>query len=77
MPDPSTSLEVTKASLILSPDAPINQKLIEYEDWLQSSLLSCTRSIAMPCPIQEALIKEITQAIQEVYATKAEEWSHQ
>lgn len=78
-PQSTVDLEATEANLMLSSDAPINQKLIEYENWLQHSLLSCTRSFTFSgarSPAQ-CLVEEITHAIQEVYATKLEEWSFQ
>ena len=78
-PQSTVELEATEANLKLSLDAPINQKLIEYESWLQNSLLSCTRSLALSGAQSPAhsLVEEITQAIQEVRASKAEEWSIQ
>lgn len=72
-------LEATEANLMLSPDAPINQTLIEYEGWLQQSLLSCARFSTFSDAQSPAhcLVEEITKAIQEVHVTKVEEWSIQ
>lgn len=72
-------LEATEANLTLSPDASTNLKLIEYEGWLRQSLLSCTRFSTFSDAQSPAncLVEEITQAIQEVHATKVEEWSLQ
>ncbi|KAH8996090.1 hypothetical protein EDB86DRAFT_2829232 [Lactarius hatsudake] len=85
LPDLNTSrstarLEATGENLNLSPDALINKKLIEYEGWLQHSLSSCTQPFAIHSAKylpQDCLVDEITQAIQEVQATKVEEWTCQ
>ena len=75
----TVELEATEANLMLSPDAPINQTLIEYESWLQQSLLSCARfsTFSEAQSLAHCLVEEITKAIQEVHATKVEEWSIQ
>jgi hypothetical protein len=68
-------------TLVLATDAPINQKLIEYESWLENAIsvlgayprtLNCRQSYT-----QGNLIKEIEQAIEEVHLSKRAEWARQ
>jgi hypothetical protein len=60
--------------LMLSPDAPINQALIEYEGWLESTVSALGRAQGLLLQVQNDLIKEIILAIMEVQTAKKKEW---
>jgi hypothetical protein len=81
-PTSSTSTrQAPSEDLMLSPDAPINQGLIEYEGWLENAISTLRGPFRISkgpqFQAQNNLIEEITLAITEVQATKREEWSHQ
>ena len=66
-------------SLALSSDAPINQALIEYEDWLTNAMSTLRGSLGkrkQSCTATK-LIEEITLATEEVRAAKHYERSRQ
>ena len=69
------------ADLTLSTDASINQGLIEYEAWLENAVSILRELLDISANRQShthiILIEEIMLAIEEVRATKREEWSRQ
>jgi len=70
---------ISSESLALSPDAPINQALIEYEEWLANAMSTLRESLGkrQQSHTETNLIEEITLATEEVHAAKCHEWSHQ
>ena len=66
-------------SLALSPDAPINRALIEYEDWLTNTMSTLRGSLGKRQQSHKVtkLIEEINLATEEVHAAKCYERSRQ
>jgi hypothetical protein len=71
--------QVSSGGLELSSEAPINQALIEYENWLTSAMSALRGSLGegQQSHTETKLIKEITLATEEVHAAKQYERSRQ
>lgn len=77
----SKSTQVPAEDLTLCPDAKINEAVIEYEDWLQTSISELKGPLmTMIRPrsrIQKQLIEDITLATEQLHIAKRGEWSRQ
>ena len=71
--------QASSGILALSSDAPINQALIEYEDWLTNTMSTLRGSLEerQQSHAETKLIEEITLATEEIHAAKHSEWSRQ
>ncbi len=68
-------------NLILCLDVTINQGILEYKEWLQSTVSMLKdplqRKKGSKSTLQKKLIEEITLATDKLQAVKIEEWLHQ
>lgn len=74
----SSTKQPSAEDLILSPDATINQAMIEYEDWLQNSISALRGPLKkMKGEMRKDLIEKISHETEDLCAAKREEWLRQ